>query len=46
MGLTILSFVACLAQPYFSTLSHKGQDFWRKKIIEQKCVLIFSTTFV
>jgi hypothetical protein len=45
----ILSFVACPGVPYFSTLSHKRNDFLKKKIqgIERRmCVLIFSATFV
>jgi hypothetical protein len=42
----VTSFVAPLAPPCFSTLSHKRRDF-RKKVIEHKmCVLIFYTTFV
>jgi hypothetical protein len=45
----VTSIVALLDPPYFSTLSHKRRDFWKKKkkVIEDKmCVLICSTTFV
>jgi hypothetical protein len=45
----ILSSVVCLDPPYFSTLSHKRQDFRAGGggVIEHKmCVLISSTTFV
>ena len=35
--LILLSFVAPLAPPHFSTLSHKRPDF-RKKLLSIKCV--------
>jgi hypothetical protein len=42
----VTSFVAALAPPHFSTLSHKWHAF-RKKVTENEMrVLIFSTTFV
>jgi hypothetical protein len=41
MRCVILSFVVSLVLPYFSTLSHKRQDF-RKKNIEHKHVFRFS----
>ena len=40
----VLSSAAFLDLPYFSALSHKRQDFQRKKIVEHKmCVSIFYT---
>jgi len=43
MRCTLLSPMACLAIPYFSTLSHQLHDS-REEVIEYKmCVLIFST---
>jgi len=42
----VLSSVACLVLPYISKLSHKWQEF-KKKVIENNiCVLNFSTTLV
>jgi hypothetical protein len=40
----VTSFVAPLSPPNFLT-SHKWYDF-RKNVLNIKCVLIFSTTFV
>jgi hypothetical protein len=37
----ILSSVACLAAPYFPTLSHKRHIF-RKKVIEHEIVFLFA----
>ena len=43
----VTSFVAPLAPPYFSTLSHKRHDFRKKKVTERKmCVFVFCTAFV
>jgi hypothetical protein len=43
---TIFSPVTCLAVPYFSALSHKRQDFRKKVIAHEICVLILSTNCV
>jgi hypothetical protein len=42
---TILSSVTCPAVLYFSTLSQKLHDFRKKKLLNMKCVSIFSTAF-
>jgi hypothetical protein len=45
-GSTVLSLVASMTPPYFSTLSHNGNDF-REKIMEHKMhVPIFPRTFI
>jgi len=40
MHRTILSNAACPAVQYFSTFSHKGQDFPNTSIEHKTCVLI------
>jgi hypothetical protein len=42
----MLSSMTCPAVQYSSTLSHKPQDFQKKKIDHKMCVLVFSTKFV
>jgi hypothetical protein len=43
----VMSFVAPLTPPYFSTFCHKRHNFRGKKVNEHKmCVLISSTTIV
>ena len=42
----ILSIVAFPALPYFSTLSHKGHDFIKKKVIEYKIHVLFFPTIL
>ena len=37
----IVTSVACLTLPYFSTLSHKRQDFLKKKLLNIKCTFWF-----
>ena len=42
----VTSFVAPRSPSYFSVLSHKRCNLWKKGIEHKICVLIFSTTFV
>ena len=42
----VLSSVACPALQDFCTLSHKRHDCQKKKLLNIKCVLIFSAVFV
>ena len=38
----IMSSMTCLALLYFSTLSHKRRNFQGKKLLDRKCVFLFS----
>ena len=38
----VTSLVAPLVEPYFSTLSNKGHCFLEKKLLNTKCVFLFS----
>jgi hypothetical protein len=42
----ILSSLDCLTLKYFSTLSHKGNDFRKQKLLKVKCVFDFIYKFV
>ena len=42
----VLSFVACLALEYFSTLSYRRNDFKKIVTAHKMCILILFTTFV
>ena len=42
----VLSHVACMVLPYFSTLSHAWCSFLRNSTEYKLCVRTFSTTFV
>jgi hypothetical protein len=42
----ILSSVACLVVPYFSALSHKRNDFRKKKLLNMKGVFWYSLQFL
>jgi hypothetical protein len=45
MGMRHIVICGRPALQHFSTLSHKRHDFGKKKLLNVKCVLFFSTTF-